>query len=97
MPRRASGPRMRAATQAVLTSVTRGLVFDVGVKFNIESNGGILNVSPKNDRASPNVKTASARVRGAFSGAHRKEDAAPCAFKLPGLLCLADQFSAFSA
>ncbi len=47
------------AREAVFTLVTRSRVFDVGVKnlFDIEPNGGIFDVSPKNDRASPNVKT----------------------------------------
>ncbi len=45
--------------QAVFTLVTRGRFLDVGVKFDIEPNGGIFDVNPKNVRASPNVKSPS--------------------------------------
>ncbi len=37
--------------------VTRGHIFKSAWKFNIEPNGGIVDVSPKHDLASPNVKT----------------------------------------
>ncbi len=37
--------------------VKRGSFFDAGIKFNIEPNGAIFDVRPKNDHASPNVKT----------------------------------------
>ncbi len=35
--------------------VTRGRLFDVGVKVNVEPNDGIFDVSPENDRASPSL------------------------------------------
>ena len=37
----------KAILLAVFTFVTRGLVFDVSVKTNIERNAGIFNDSPK--------------------------------------------------
>ncbi len=43
----------------VFTLVTRGRFLTSASKFNIEPNGGIFDVSAKNERASPNVKSPS--------------------------------------
>ncbi len=46
--------------QGVFTLVTRGRFFLTSAsKLNMEPNGEIFDVSPENDRASPNVKTIS--------------------------------------
>ncbi len=43
--------------QVVFTLVTRGSFLTSASNFNIEPNGEIFDVSPENDRASPNMKT----------------------------------------
>ncbi len=48
-------------TTELLTLVTRGRFLGVGVK-NSTSNGVICDVSPKSDRASPNMKSPSGTV-----------------------------------
>ncbi len=42
----------------VFTLAMRGVFLTSASKFNIEPNDGIFDVSPENDRASPNVKTS---------------------------------------
>ncbi len=45
------------ASYMVFTLVTRGHFLTSASKFNIAPNGGNFDISPQNDRASPNVKT----------------------------------------
>ncbi len=45
---------------AVFTLVTRGRFFDAGVKIQ---HGGIFDVRPENDRASPKVKTPTMSIQ----------------------------------
>ncbi len=47
----------KPTVEAVFTLVTRGQFLTSASKINIEPNGDIFDVSPENDRASPNVKT----------------------------------------
>ncbi len=47
----------KSAFVAVSALAMRSCIFDVSAFFNPESNGGMFDVSPKHDRASPNVKT----------------------------------------
>ncbi len=46
-----------AYSKAVFTVVTWAHYLDVGVKVDIEPNGGSFDVSPENDRASLTMKT----------------------------------------
>ncbi len=43
--------------EAVFTFVTRSVFLTSASKLTIEPNGGSFDVSPENNRASPNVKT----------------------------------------
>ncbi len=44
-------------SNGVFTLVMRGRFLTSASKFNVEPNGGIVDVSMENDRASPNMKT----------------------------------------
>ncbi len=55
------GVHINATRKAVFTLVTLGRFMTSASKFYIEPCGGIFDVSPENDCASPNVKTPKTR------------------------------------
>ncbi len=60
-------PRQACSTRGLHTGDARSFLTSAS-KFNIEPNGGIFDVGPENERASPNVKTP---TRGARHAAQR--------------------------